>query len=105
MPFPVAHTGNYLLFENAEPARQQQVLPGGTVHILIARYRCDVGTDQVSDSVKVQLADGTDLDVFPRNANMPYGASCRPQDGTTAEADPGNFLQVSAFIAGQGGGD
>ena len=103
-PHP-AHTGNYLLFDNAAPAQQQQVLPGATVHILVAKYRCDVGTDQGSDRVKVQLADGTDLAAFPRTAGMFRLASCRSQAGTPAGRDPGNFLQMSAFLAGQSSED
>ena len=109
IPFQVRHTGDFLTGDNAEPAQQRQVKPGATVHIFIAKYRCDHGgsdvPDQVADSVNVQLLGGADLATFPLTAGMPGMTSCRSQGATLAGANPGNVLQVSAFLPGPGQGN
>ena len=105
LPFQVHHTGNYLTGENAEPARQQQVLPGAAVHIFIAKYRCDNGPTDAAHSVNVQLLGGASLAAFPLDPGTLGVTTCQPPTGTPAAADPGNVLQISAFLAGQGSGN
>jgi Protein of unknown function (DUF4232) len=85
LPFQIWYsTGHYV---TADPPAKVRLAPGGTAHVIVAKYRCDLGTDRTATTLRLTLPgdDAAIVVAVPGTFDHCIGRL----------RDPGNTVEVS----------